>query len=127
MQHALADCRATHSASHTSGTASPGLAMQVQSLEGTQYDWLLQLLDAFHRGDMAGYDTLCQKHADVLNAMPSLVEHERLLKEKITIMCLLELIFRCQPFICGQAWALGLWPRPGKLPVLCCPAGLWVW
>ena len=70
-------------------------AEQVQSLEGTQYDWLLQLLDTFHRGDMAGYDALCQKHADVLNAMPSLVEHERLLKEKITIMCLLELIFRC--------------------------------
>ena len=67
---------------------------QVQSLEGTQYDWLLRLLDAFHRGDMAGYDALCQKHADVLNAMPALVEHERLLKEKITIMCLLELIFR---------------------------------
>ena len=43
---------------------------------------------------MAGYDALCQKHADVLNAMPALVEHERLLKEKITIMCLLELIFR---------------------------------
>lgn len=68
--------------------------LQVQSLEGTQYDWLMRLLDAFHRGDMAAYDQLCKQHAATLNSMPELVANERLLKEKITIMCLLELIFR---------------------------------
>ena len=68
--------------------------LQVQSLEGTQYDWLLRLLDAFHRGDMAAYESLCRQHAALLNGMPELVSHERLLKEKITVMCLLELIFR---------------------------------
>ena len=93
-------------------------ADQVQSLEGTQYDWLLQLLDTFHRGDMAGYDALCQKHADVLNAMPALVEHERLLKEKITIMCLLELIFRCRkPPGCKSCPGVGMAVRSCRLLV----------
>ena len=36
---------------------------------------------------------LCTTHAAVLNAQPALVENERFLREKITIMSLLELIF----------------------------------
>ena len=69
--------------------------MQVTVLDESPYAWLRQMLQAFHAGDMAGYDGLCSTHASTLNAMPALVAHERALREKITILCLMELIFRC--------------------------------
>ncbi len=31
----------------------------------------------------------------MLNGQPALVEHERKLREKITILCLMNLIFKC--------------------------------
>ena len=37
------------------------------------------------------------RHAAALNAQPALVAHERRLREKITILCLMELIFKCAP------------------------------
>lgn len=39
------------------------------------------------------YDALCQKHASVLNAQPALVEAHVKLREKITLLSLLQLIF----------------------------------
>ena len=39
------------------------------------------------------YDALCQKHAEVLNAQPALVEAHVKLREKITLLSLLQLIF----------------------------------
>jgi len=62
-------------------------------LEGTPYAWLRAFLDCFNAGDLHKYDELCTTHSSVLNAQPALVENERFLREKITIMSLLELIF----------------------------------
>ena len=53
------------------------------------------MLRAFNHGDLHAYDALCSKHAAALNAQPALVAHERKLREKITILCLMELIFKC--------------------------------
>ena len=41
---------------------------------------------------MHSYDTLCVKYATQLNGQPALVESERHLREKITIMCLMNMI-----------------------------------
>ncbi|KAK3245306.1 hypothetical protein CYMTET_45113 [Cymbomonas tetramitiformis] len=59
----------------------------------SSYAWLLQLLKAFNAGDLDSYNTLCMTYADQLNAQPALVQNERKLREKITILCLMEIIF----------------------------------
>ncbi len=42
---------------------------------------------------LAGYGVMCEEHAAQLNAQPGLVANERRLREKITIMALLDLIW----------------------------------
>lgn len=56
------------------------------------YAWLHQLLECFNSGDIHRYDALCATHAAQLNSQPALVEHERRLREKITVASLLELV-----------------------------------
>ena len=41
---------------------------------------------------MSQYDHLCSAHAKVLNGQPALVAHERKLREKITVMCLMSYV-----------------------------------
>ncbi|CAD7704285.1 unnamed protein product [Ostreobium quekettii] len=65
----------------------------INVLDTSQYKWLHELLEVFNQGDMHTYEEMCVKYASVLNEQPALVENERKLKEKLTIMCLLELIF----------------------------------
>jgi 26S proteasome regulatory subunit N9 len=62
-------------------------------LETDQFSWLMDILKAFNDGDLHAYDALCVKHADHLNAQPALVSNERGLREKITILCLLRIVF----------------------------------
>ncbi|PNW70800.1 hypothetical protein CHLRE_17g734516v5 [Chlamydomonas reinhardtii] len=64
----------------------------VGSLDGTPQQWLHEMLEAFNNGDIHAYDALCAKYATQLNGQPALVAHERRLREKITIMSLLDLI-----------------------------------
>ena len=71
--------------------------LQITVLDGTPFAWLHEMLEVFNRGDLHAYDALCEKHAAALNAQPAMVEHERALREKITILCLTELIFTCVP------------------------------
>ncbi len=72
----------------------------MKALSGSPYEWLRGMLEAFNHGDLHEYDALCSKHAAALNAQPALVAHERKLREKITILCLMELIFKCALRIC---------------------------
>jgi len=65
----------------------------MRSLAGTSFAWLEELLHCFNRGDLQQYDELCYKYADQLNAQPALVQNERKLREKITILALMEIIF----------------------------------
>ena len=64
------------------------------ALDGTAFAWLKEILAAFNDGDLHAYDQLCVKHADALNAQPALVTNERKLREKITILCLLQIVFQ---------------------------------
>ena len=68
-------------------------ALQTKTLEGSPYAWLGEMLNAFNNGDLHAYDTLCSQYSAQLNAQPALVADERKLREKITIACLMELIF----------------------------------
>ena len=69
----------------------------VTALDTPQLRWLRQILDCFEKGDLHRYEALCVEHAAYLNAQPALVAHERRLREKITILCLLELVFATPP------------------------------
>ena len=73
------------------------MANQVTVLDGSSFAWLHEMLAVFNAGDLHGYDALCDTHAAALNSQPALVVHERQLREKITILCLTELIFTCAP------------------------------
>lgn len=67
----------------------------------------MRFLQAFNVGDLTAYDLLCAKYAAQLNAQPALVAHERKLREKITLMCLLELVrFLIEPLGGGHSSAL---------------------
>jgi hypothetical protein len=65
----------------------------INALDESPFAWLHTLLRTFNAGDIAGYDSLCRAHADALNGQPALVANERRLREKITIMALLDLIW----------------------------------
>jgi hypothetical protein len=73
----------------------PEACPQVKVLDGSSYAWLGEVLAAFNHGDLHAYDQLCERHAGALNSQPALVQHERALREKITILALTELIFKC--------------------------------
>mmetsp|Transcript_17557 Transcript_17557/g.30125 ORF Transcript_17557/g.30125 Transcript_17557/m.30125 type:complete len:387 (-) Transcript_17557:300-1460(-) len=64
----------------------------IKVLDDSAYAWLHEVLTAFNAGDLPAYDVLCAKYAAQLNAQPALVANERRLREKITLMCLLELV-----------------------------------
>eukprot|EP00245_Coleochaete_scutata_P006003 TRINITY_DN20104_c0_g1_i1.p1 TRINITY_DN20104_c0_g1~~TRINITY_DN20104_c0_g1_i1.p1 ORF type:complete len:401 (-),score=70.79 TRINITY_DN20104_c0_g1_i1:483-1646(-) len=65
----------------------------VNTLVGTSFEWLYYLLQAFNAGDLRKYEELCVKYAGALNAQPALRQNDMRLKQKITILCLMELIF----------------------------------
>jgi hypothetical protein len=69
--------------------------MQMKVLESNKgAEWLSHIVHAFNAGDLSKYDDLCNVYAKQLNAQPALVANERRLREKITILSLLELVFR---------------------------------
>ncbi|XP_014787453.1 26S proteasome non-ATPase regulatory subunit 13 [Octopus bimaculoides] len=61
----------------------------VNSLTGTNREWLVQLLYAFNSGNLAKFDSLKTHWA----AVPELVAEEVALKQKIRLLCLMEMTF----------------------------------
>lgn len=68
----------------------------VDSLLGTQGEWLHHLLHAFNKGDIHKYEQLVAQYEQQLAGQPILVQHVDRMKEKISILCLIELIFARQ-------------------------------
>lgn len=66
------------------------------SLVGTQGEWLYHLLHAFNKGDIHKYEQLVAQYEAQLTSQPILVQHVDRMKEKISILCLIELIFARQ-------------------------------
>jgi len=66
----------------------------VATLEQTEFAWLADLLRAFNAGDIAQYESLVMSHHAKLEQQPALLANTTFLKEKITLMCLTETLFR---------------------------------
>ncbi|KAJ8470744.1 hypothetical protein OPV22_025087 [Ensete ventricosum] len=64
----------------------------INSLIGTNVEWLYHILHAFNTGNLLRYQELCRVHNIALRAQPALVENEKKLLEKINILCLMEII-----------------------------------
>ncbi|URE20089.1 26S proteasome non-atpase regulatory [Musa troglodytarum] len=64
----------------------------INSLTGTNVEWLYHILHAFNTGNLLRYQELCRVHNIALCAQPALVENEKKLLEKINILCLMEII-----------------------------------
>lgn len=62
------------------------------TLDGTPHEWLHKMLHVFNDGDLHKYDDICLQYSSQLNAQPELVKHERRLREKITLMSLIEMV-----------------------------------
>lgn len=65
----------------------------VQSLRGTEQEWVLQLIEAFNDGDLTKFDKVCQDASSQMNAQHVLVAQQDFLKQKITILALMQLVF----------------------------------
>lgn len=65
----------------------------ITSLEGGEHAWLYQLLVAFHKGSLVEYDAVCTQASAKMAAQPALVASEEFLRQKITLLALMELAF----------------------------------
>eukprot|EP00180_Rhodochaete_pulchella_P001894 Plantae.Rhodophyta-Rhodochaete_pulchella.ctg2847.p1 GENE.Plantae.Rhodophyta-Rhodochaete_pulchella.ctg2847~~Plantae.Rhodophyta-Rhodochaete_pulchella.ctg2847.p1 ORF type:complete len:234 (+),score=39.57 Plantae.Rhodophyta-Rhodochaete_pulchella.ctg2847:190-891(+) len=63
------------------------------ALEGTPNEWLLRLLQTFNRGSLEDFDAVCKGASEAMNAHPVLVAHADFIRQKITILALMELAF----------------------------------
>jgi len=64
----------------------------VDSLKGTNREWLAHLLRAFNQGDMKAYQDIIAQYSFELEKEPLLVQKADLLKEKIAILRLMEMV-----------------------------------
>uniref|UniRef100_R4G4S9 26S proteasome non-ATPase regulatory subunit 13 n=1 Tax=Rhodnius prolixus TaxID=13249 RepID=R4G4S9_RHOPR len=62
----------------------------LNSLKGTNNVWLVDLLFAFNTGDIAKFEAMKPKWREV----PDLVAHEIKLRQKISLLCLMEMTFK---------------------------------
>eukprot|EP01104_Vermistella_antarctica_P019048 TRINITY_DN7289_c0_g1_i1.p1 TRINITY_DN7289_c0_g1~~TRINITY_DN7289_c0_g1_i1.p1 ORF type:complete len:405 (+),score=114.15 TRINITY_DN7289_c0_g1_i1:33-1217(+) len=65
----------------------------LKALVDTPFEWMIQFLTAFNNGDLDQYEELVAKYSQKLEAQPALVANKLLLKEKIAVLCLMELIW----------------------------------
>jgi 26S proteasome regulatory subunit N9 len=66
----------------------------LKCLEGTPQAWLSELLGCFNFGDIDKFNTIISANQAVYNAQPALASNSEYVKEKITLLCLIELFFR---------------------------------
>jgi len=66
----------------------------LKSLEGTEHDFLYQLIKACDVGDTSAYDSLIASNQDRINNIPEISRNLTLIKEKVSILGLVELVFQ---------------------------------
>lgn len=99
------------------------LCLQIEVLDSVKDNrWLKEMLECFHAGDLHRYDELCTKHKSVLNNQPALTENVHQLRQKITILCLMELIFRYEALKKDRLSACACQPSVVLADPLCCLA-----
>jgi len=65
----------------------------LNSLLETKNAWLREFLFAFNRGDLDKFDQLLNVHRREIEEQPALKNNQSLLREKISILALMELVF----------------------------------
>lgn len=68
-------------------------APALQCLEGTDLYYLVELLSAGARGDVLGFQRVADTHSAAIRMQPSLVSRADAVKEKITLLALVNMIF----------------------------------
>jgi len=63
----------------------------LECLNNTPNEWVLNMLDAFNIGDIRMFESL----ADKWKTQPDLLTKETQLREKIRLLCLMEMAFKC--------------------------------
>ena len=59
-----------------------------------EHAWIGEILFAFNKGDIAKYDQLTQQYAAQMNKEATLVSNEKQLREKISLLALIDLVFK---------------------------------
>ncbi|XP_014294810.1 26S proteasome non-ATPase regulatory subunit 13 [Halyomorpha halys] len=62
----------------------------LDSLKGTSNAWIIDLLSAFNSGDIAKFELMKPKWSEI----PDLLAHEIKLRQKISLLCLMEMTFK---------------------------------
>jgi 26S proteasome regulatory subunit N9 len=70
-------------------TASPIL----EALIGTECEYMRTLLECGSHGDVLGFQSVADTHSDEIAAQPSLVSRAEAVKEKITLLALVNMVF----------------------------------
>lgn len=65
----------------------------LESLRGTEKEWLIQLLSAFNSGDVRKFKSLQPSWS---SQSPDLAESTEILSEKVTLLALMEIVFKKQ-------------------------------
>jgi 26S proteasome regulatory subunit N9 len=65
----------------------------LQSLAGTDYEWLAALLNALGRGHINEFEQAVTLHADYISRFPTILRELEHLKQKVRIISFLELLF----------------------------------
>lgn len=68
-------------------------APALQCLEGTDLYYLVELLSAGARGDVLGFQRVADANAAAIQMQPSLVSRAKAVKEKITLLALVNMVF----------------------------------
>lgn len=68
-------------------------APALQCLEGTELSYLVELLSAGARGDVHGFQRVADSNAAAIQKQPTLVSRAEAVKEKITLLALVNMVF----------------------------------
>jgi len=65
----------------------------IESLNGSQAEWLVKLLFAFNRGSIQEYQRVNQTYQSQIDSSPVLQQRKTFLQEKMQLMAIMELVF----------------------------------
>ena len=69
----------------------------MSALDGTEQAWLRQLLTAFHLGQIDAFNTIAAENRDAWDEQPALGVYEEQVKQKVTLLCLMNLATELPP------------------------------
>ncbi|KAJ4463073.1 putative 26S proteasome non-ATPase regulatory subunit 13 A [Paratrimastix pyriformis] len=64
-----------------------------ESLKGSPFEWMYQLLSVFNEGDLQQYERTVDQYKEELKSQPSLLQNHHILRDKIRIASFIALVF----------------------------------